>query len=183
MGTASKVQYVNELGLEETVRQVEQIFSTDLRTIADETTNDENLLTLVCLERVNLEQIPDEYKDHKKNISSRFGVLFNDNKIGLQKPLMCKQSSCYYIKGTQRSKRYKDIQAKCNECIPCKRSGKSIKPQLPMTEINYLPPVEKPNQEIRLFFTEPRRFELLSFYILVSIDRYSRMPTACICHQ
>ena len=44
----------------------------------------------------------------------------------------------------------KDIQAKCDECIPCRMTGKSIKPQIPMTEINYLPPVEKPNQEIQL---------------------------------
>ena len=39
MGTAIKVQYDNQWDLEETVRQVEQKFSTDLKTIADETTN------------------------------------------------------------------------------------------------------------------------------------------------
>ena len=56
MGTASKVQYNNQWYLEETVRQVQQKISTDLRTIADETANDEKLLkTLVCLERRNLE--------------------------------------------------------------------------------------------------------------------------------
>ena len=41
MGTATKVQYDDQWDLEETVRQVEQKFCTDLRTIADETTNDE----------------------------------------------------------------------------------------------------------------------------------------------
>ena len=60
-------------------------------------------------------------------------------------------------------------------------SGKSIKPQLPMTEINYLPPVEKPNQETQLDFIGQIRFKHRRFYILISIDRYSRWPAACIC--
>ena len=60
-------------------------------------------------------------------------------------------------------------------------SGKSIKPQLPMTEINYIPPAEKPNQEIQLDFIGPKRFKHRRFYILISIDRYSRWPSACIC--
>ena len=56
MGTASKVQYDNQWDLEGTVRQVEQKFSSDLRIIADETTNYETLLkTLVSLERRNFE--------------------------------------------------------------------------------------------------------------------------------
>ena len=46
-----------------------------------------------------------------------------------------------------------------------------------MTEINYLPPAEKPNQEIQLEI----RFKHRRFYILISIDRYSRWPAACIC--
>ena len=75
----------------------------------------------------------------------------------------------------------KDIQAKCDDCIPCRMTGKSIKPQIPMTEINYLPLVEKPNQEIQLDFVGPIRFKHRRFYILVSIDRYSRWPAACIC--
>ena len=43
MGTASKVQYIEKWDLEETIRQAEQKFSIDSRTIADETTNEENL--------------------------------------------------------------------------------------------------------------------------------------------
>ena len=71
MGTSSKVQYEDKWDLEETVRQAEQKFSTDLRTIADETTNDEKLQkTLVCLERRNFEQIPEVYKQYKNNLST-----------------------------------------------------------------------------------------------------------------
>ena len=75
----------------------------------------------------------------------------------------------------------RDIQQKCDECIPCKMASKNIKPQLPMTEINYLPPVEKTNREIQLDFIGPIRFKHWRFYILLSIDRYSRWPAACIC--
>ena len=60
-------------------------------------------------------------------------------------------------------------------------AGKNNKPQLPLTEINYLPPVQKTNQEIELDFIGPIRFKHWRFYILLSIDRYSRWPAACFC--
>ena len=75
----------------------------------------------------------------------------------------------------------RDIQQKCDECVSCKMAGKDIKPQLPMTENIYLPPVEKTNQEIQLDFIGPIRFKHRRFYILLSIERYSRWPAACIC--
>ena len=88
MGTTSKIQYEDKWDLEATVRQVEQKFSTDLRTIADETTNDKKLLkTLVCLERRNFEQVPEKYKQYKNNLSRRFAVVFYDDKIIIPKPL------------------------------------------------------------------------------------------------
>ena len=74
MGKASKIQNSEDWDLEETVQQVEQNFATDLKTIAGETTNDVKLLkTLVCLERRTYEQIPEEYREYKKNLSTRFG--------------------------------------------------------------------------------------------------------------
>ena len=49
MGQASHIQNENKWDLEETIRQAEQKFTTDLKTIATETTNDEKLLKpLVC---------------------------------------------------------------------------------------------------------------------------------------
>ena len=50
-----------------------------------------------------------------------------------------------------------------------------------MTEIIYLPPAEKTYQEIQLDFIGPIRFKHRRFYILLSIDRYSRWPAACFC--
>ena len=88
MGTASKLQYDNQWDLEETVSQVEQKYSTDLRTTADEPTNDDKFLkTLVCMVRQNFEQLPCKYKDHKKNLLTRFGVVFYDDNIVVPKPL------------------------------------------------------------------------------------------------
>ena len=48
----------------------------------NETTNDPTLLkTLVCQERQQQDQIPDEYQPHKMKLSSRFGLVFIDDKI------------------------------------------------------------------------------------------------------
>ena len=82
MGQASHIQGENKWALEETIRQAQQKFTTDLKTIATETTNDEKLLkSLACLEKRTLEQLPDEYKPHHKQLSTRFDVVFYDERI------------------------------------------------------------------------------------------------------
>ena len=53
-------------------------------------------------------------------------------------------------------------------------TGKNNKAQLKMTDIDYFAPVEKTNQSIQLDFIGPMRFMHRGFYILISIDRYSR---------
>ena len=194
MGQASHIQGENKWNLDKTIRQAEQKFTTDLKTIATETTNDEKLLkTSVCLERRTLEQIPDDYKPYHKQLSTRFGVVFYDDRIIIPKSLrttiimLLHKGHATINKMTTAAKPFwwprmtREIQQKCDECIPCKMAGKNIKPQSPMTEINYLPPVEKTNQEIQLDFIGPIRFKHRRFYILLSIDRYSRWPAACIC--
>ena len=87
------------------------------------------------------------------------GVVFYDDRIIIPKSL-------------------RDIQQKC---IRCKMAGKNIKPLLPMTENNNLPLAEKTNLEIHLDFIGPIRFKHRRVYILLSINRYSRWPAACIC--
>ena len=82
MGQASKVEDNPKWDLEEAVRQVEQKFATFLKTITGETTNDEKLLkTQVGQERQTPEQVPDEYKENHKHYSTRFGIVFYDDKI------------------------------------------------------------------------------------------------------
>ena len=76
---------------------------------------------------------------------------------------------------------HKGYPAEVRRCIPCKMAGMNIKAQLPMNEFNCLPPEEKTTQQIQLDFIGPIRLKHRRFFILKSIDRYSRWPAACIC--
>ena len=73
MGHAPKIaaQEENNWDLAQAVRETERNFSTDLQLLMNETTNDITLLkTLVCLERQQHDQIPDEYLPYKTKLSS-----------------------------------------------------------------------------------------------------------------
>ena len=76
----------NNWDLEGTIREAEEKFTPDLK-IATETTNDEKLKTLVCLERRTMEQIPEEYKSYQNQLSIRFAVVFYDDRIIISKTL------------------------------------------------------------------------------------------------
>ena len=72
--------------LEQAVRETEKNFSNNLQLLMTETTNDPNLSkTLVFLERQRHDLIPEEYLVHKKKLSSRFGLVFIEDKIFLPK--------------------------------------------------------------------------------------------------
>ena len=84
MGHAPKVAALDEntWDLEQTVRETKKNFTTDLQLLMTETTNDPTLLkTLVSLERHQHELIPEEYQLHKRKLSSRFGLVFIEDKI------------------------------------------------------------------------------------------------------
>ena len=51
----------------------------------------------------------------------------------------------------------KDIQQKCDKCVPCKMTDTSIKPPLPMSERNYPSLADETKQEIQLDFVGPIR--------------------------
>ena len=138
MGKASKIQINSDWDLEETVRQVEQKFVTDLKPIAGETTNNEKLLkTLVCIERKTMEQTPEEYKGSTKHLSTRFGVVFYDDKIIIPQTLRrtiitlihkghpAINKMCAAAKPFWWPKLTKEIQNKCDECIPCEMTARS----------------------------------------------------------
>ena len=159
-----------------------------------ETTNYPSLLkTLVCLERQQHELIPAEYLAHKKKLSSRFGLVFIEGKIIVPKNLRTTIISLLHKRHPAINKmslaarhfcwpkKTEAIQKKCEACIPCKMSGKSIKPNLPQTEKNSLPPLNNPNEEIQLDFIGPITEKNRRCYILLSIDRYSKWPAASYC--
>ena len=60
-------------------------------------------------------------------------------------------------------------------------SGKNIKPNIPCTETNSLPPLNIPNEEIQMDFIGPITENNCRFYILLSMDRYSKWPAASFC--
>ena len=126
-----------------------------------ETTSDDKLLkTLVCLERKTRAQIADNYKQYTKNLSTRFGVMFCHDKIIVPKRLRSTGITLLHKRHPSINKishaaklfwwprMNKEVQQKCDDCIPSKMTCKNNKPQLPMTDVNYLPPTEKRNQEI-----------------------------------
>ena len=74
MGHAPKVdaEEPNDWGLGNAVRETEKQFSTDLQLLITETTENPSLLkSLVCLERQQHENIPDEYSLYRKKLSAR----------------------------------------------------------------------------------------------------------------
>ena len=159
-----------------------------------ETTNDPKLLkTLVCLERKQHDSIPEEYNQYKRKLSTRYGLVFFEEKIIVPANLRTTVISLLHKghpainKMTIAAKHFwwlkltESIQRKCDSCIPCKLSGKNLKPNLPKTEQNHLPPLDSPNEEIQLDFIGPITQENRSFYILLSIDRYSKWPAASLC--
>ena len=180
--------------VDQTVRDVEKNFSTDLHLLTKETCNDPTLLkTLVCLERQQPEEIPEDYKIFKNKLSTRFGLVFFEDNIVVPKglrttiitllhkghPAINKMSLA--SKGFWWPRIIESIQKKCEECVPCRMSGKNIKPDLPLTEKNKLEDLKEPNEEIQLDFIGPMRNKHQKFYILLAIDRYSKWPTASMC--
>ena len=196
MGHAPKEAALDENNwdLEQTVQETEKNFSTDLQLLMTETTNDPTLLkTLVSLERQQHELIPEDYQMHKRKLSSRFGLVFIEDKIIVPKNLRATIISLLHKghpainKMTLATRDFwwprmtEAIQKKCETCLPCKMSGKNIKPNLPSTETNSLPPLDNPNEEIQLDFIGPMTENNRRFYILLSMDRYKKWPAASFC--
>ena len=64
-------------------------------------------------------------------------------------------------------------------CQPCIKIGKNLKPSIPKNKTSQLPPLQDSNEEVRLDFAGPITDEnLKDAYILASVDRYSRYPHA-----
>ena len=155
MGHAPRIQALepNDWDHENTVRETEKEFATDLQLLMTETTNDPKLLkTLVCLERKQHDNIPEEYSQYKRKLSTRYGLVFFEEKIIVPTNLRTTVITLLHkghpaiSKMTMAAKHFwwpklsEAIQRKCDSCIPCKLSGKNLKPNIPKTEQNCLPP-------------------------------------------
>ena len=84
MGHAAKVnaEEPNDWDLGNAVRETAKQFSTDLQLLMTESTNDPSLLkTLVCIERKQHENMPDEHSIYGKKLSTRYGLIFYENNL------------------------------------------------------------------------------------------------------
>ena len=133
-----------------------------------ETTEDDKLLKpLVCLERRQFDQIPAEYLQFKNKLSTRFGLVFYEDKICIPENLRMQIINLLHKGHPSINKMNdeadlfwwpkirQDVQRKCEQCIPCKMSDKNIKPNIYSTERNQLPKLANPNEEIQLDYIGP----------------------------
>ena len=62
----------------------------------------------------------------------------------------------------------------------CTKQGKNLKPLIPKQNLGKFPTLEEPNEELQMDFAGPIPFRnhVDNYYILVTVDRYSRFPTA-----
>ena len=128
------------------------------------------------------------YQMHRKKLSSKFGVVFIEDKIIVPKNLRATVISLLHKghpainKSALAAQHFwwqrmtEAIQKKCESCLPCKMSSKNIKPNISNTEKNSLPPLNNPNEEIQLDFIGPITERKCRFYILLSMDQYSKWP-------
>ena len=89
---------INDWDLGNAVRETEKQFSTDLQLLMTETTNDPSLLKrLVCLERQQDKNMPKEYLLYKKKLSTRYGMVFYEDRIIVPKNLRTTVISLLHI--------------------------------------------------------------------------------------
>ena len=75
---------------------------------------------------------------------------------------------------------HRSLTYKAHACDECTKQGKNLKPIIPKQDLGKLPKLSEPNEEHQLDFAGPIPFRnhTDNYYILVSVDRYSRFPTA-----
>ena len=182
---------------ENTLKKVERDFTIDLELLANESTKDHRIMgTITAIENGCPEFIHNPYKNHQNHLSTRFGILFYNDRIVIPENLreivlaMLHQGHPASSKMEMASETFwwpgifKDIRTKVENCTSCRMSGKNLKTQIPKTEKNYLDLLTEPNQEIQLDFAGPINSKSRgTLYILVAVDRFSRWPTAKICSR
>ena len=196
MGHAPRIQAMEPHNCddENTVRETKKEFATDLQLLMTETTNDPKLLnTLGCLERKQYDNIPEEYNKYNRKLSTRYRLVFFEEKVIVPANLRTTVITLLY-KGHLAIKKMKlaakhfwwltlteAIQRKCDSWKPCISSGKNLKRNIPKTEQNRLPPLNSSNEEIQLDFIGPITENNRRFFILLSMDQYSKWPAASLC--
>ena len=178
------------------MKKAEKDFALDLNMLAYESSIDEQIKrTITALEDDRPTTIRPPFHIHSSpNLNTRFGLLFYNDKIVIPEHIRNSVLAILHQVHVSITKMedgaeafwwpgiYRDIREKVNRCNPCRLSGKNLKTQLPNTERNKLELLSEPNLELQLDFAGPIKSRSQGkLYILVSVDRFSKRPTAMIC--
>ena len=163
--------------------------------MVDETARDIKILNAKAeIEKQQLDSIFYPYRPHRLHLSTRFGLLFYNDKIvspenmrttiiamlhhgHISAAKMDHLAEAFWWPGMHR-----EIQEKAESCPSCRAAGENITTQISSTKQNNLEILTEPNQEIQLDFAGPIKSKTRGdVYILVAIDRFSKWPTAQIC--
>ena len=74
----------------------------------------------------------------------------------------------------------RSLTSKAQACDECTKQGTNLKTIIPKQDLGKLPTLSEPNEELQMDFAGPIPFcnHTDNYYILVSVDRYSRFSTA-----
>ena len=90
--------------------------------------------------------MPEDYRMFKNRLSTRYGIVFYEDNIVVPKGLRTTIITLLHkghpainkvtlaAKGFWWPRIMEHIQKKCEECVPCRMSGKNLKPDIPSTE-------------------------------------------------
>ena len=130
---------------EEAIKRVEKDFALDLPLLVDETARDIKILkAIAAIENQQLDSILYPYRSHRSHLSTRFGLLFYNDKIVIPENMRTTVIAMLHHRHTSAGKMEqlagafwwqgmnREIQA---ESYPsCRAAGKNIITQIPSTE-------------------------------------------------
>ena len=136
---------------EEAIKKAEEDFALELPLLVDETARDVKILNATAaIEKQQLDNIFYPYRPHRLHLSTRFGLLFYNDRILIPENMrttviamlhhghtsaakMEQLSVAFWWPGIQR-----EIQEKAESCPSCRAAGKNIFSQISSTEKNIL---------------------------------------------
>ena len=153
---------------EETIKKAEKDFALDLPMLVEETARDVKILSVItAFERNQIEEIFYPYRPHRHHLTTRFGLLFYNDKIIIPEAMRSTVTAMLHQGHSSASKMdqsaaafwrtglYREIREKAENCPSCRASGKNSTTQLSSTAKNNLEILSEPNQEIQLDFAGP----------------------------
>ena len=143
------------------IKKAEKDFALDLPLLIDERARDvKNLNTIAAIEKQQLESIFYPYSPHRLHLSTRFGLLFYNDKIVFPENMRSTIIAMLHQGHTSTAKMdhlaedfwwpgmHREIQEKAETCPSCRAAGKKNITQIPSTEKNNFEISTEPNQEI-----------------------------------